>query len=61
MRKVIFIVTGLLFLTETYLKADGVTFKASAPNAVVMGQLTSSAPIPQPPILATSFRYPLVF
>ena len=38
MRKFIFIVTGLLFLAGTGLKADGVTFKASAPNAVVMGQ-----------------------
>lgn len=38
MRKFIFIVTGLLFLAGTCLKADGVTFKASAPNAVVMGQ-----------------------
>ena len=38
MRKFIFIVTGLLFLAGIYLKADGVTFKASAPNAVVMGQ-----------------------
>lgn len=38
MRKFIFIVTGLLFLAGTYLKADEVTFKASAPNAVVMGQ-----------------------
>lgn len=38
MRKFIFIVTGLLFLAGTGLKADGVTFKASAPDAVVMGQ-----------------------
>ena len=38
MRKFIFIVTGLLFLAGTCLKADGVTFKASAPDAVVMGQ-----------------------
>lgn len=39
MKKLIFIVTGLLLLGgSAYLKADGVTFKASAPNAVVMGQ-----------------------
>ena len=35
MRKFIFIVTGLLFLAGIYLKADGVTFKASAPFFVL--------------------------
>lgn len=38
MNKIILIVTGWLLLGSVCLKADGVTFKASAPGTVVMGQ-----------------------